>query len=94
MSVVKTPPKTIYQFRNLTYLVVSWLGFNKGFRQKRDNDALWTEYQTGKWKQRALEMQMAEDQKHQAARAASATKIPDAVPPELEGLYKSFTGTS
>ncbi|KAK7200398.1 hypothetical protein NESM_000093900 [Novymonas esmeraldas] len=87
-AAAKVAPKTLNQFRNFSYIVVAWFGFNKGFREKTANDAEWVVHQ-----QRVRQQNV---ERHQAAHAlAEARKdaaleqtVPAIVPADLHGLYK------
>ncbi|KAG5476923.1 hypothetical protein LSCM1_05256 [Leishmania martiniquensis] len=87
-AAAKAAPKTLNQFRNFSYIVVAWLGFNKGFREKAANDAEWVAYQ-----QRVRQQNV---ERHQAAHAgvrqdAGVEKtVPAMVPEDLHEVYKEM----
>lgn len=86
----KVAPKTLYQLRNVSFVVVSWLGFNKGFHQKLENDKLWAAHRENTRKEIAAQQQAAADELLRQQRLASGSTIPEAIPQELHGLYKSL----
>lgn len=89
-AATKAAPTTLNQFRNFSYIVVAWLGFNKGFREKRENDALWAAHQRKVRAQTAEEQQIA--RAHMKAQEAQKKpqSIPDVVPEGLHDVYNSI----
>lgn len=87
-AAAKVAPRSLNQFRNFSYIVVAWLGFNKGYRQKRDNDALWVGYQQQVRKQNA-----ARQEAEHASAAARLPKagVPEIVPEDLRPVYEELS---
>lgn len=87
-AAAKVAPKTLNQFRNFSYIVVAWFGFNKGFREKMANDAAWVEHQQ-KVRQQNVERFQAAHAFAEAKRDAEMEKgVPAMVPEDLHELYK------
>lgn len=87
-AAAKVAPKTLNQFRNFSYIVVAWFGFNKGFREKMANDAAWVEHQQ-KVRQQNVERFQAAHAFAEAKRDAELEKgVPAMVPEDLHELYK------
>lgn len=81
-------PRSLTQFRNFTYVLVAVLGINKGFREKRRNDAAWVDHQAALRKAAADKHLQAE-----AARVAALPKddsVPAIIPEGLHDTYKEF----
>ncbi|KPI87313.1 hypothetical protein ABL78_3596 [Leptomonas seymouri] len=87
-AAAKVAPKTLNQFRNFSYIVVAWFGFNKGFREKSANDAAWVAHQQ-KVRQQNAERYQAAHALAEAKKDAELEKgVPAMVPEDLHGLYK------
>ncbi|AYU79390.1 protein of unknown function - conserved [Leishmania donovani] len=87
-SAAKVAPKTLNQFRNFSYLVVAWLGFNKGFREKAANDAEWVAHQQRVRQQNVERHQAAQAMAEAKQNAELETTIPAMVPEGLHEVYK------
>ncbi|GET89146.1 hypothetical protein, conserved [Leishmania tarentolae] len=89
-SAAKVAPKTLNQFRNFSYIVVAWLGFNKGFREKAANDAEWIAHQQ-RVRQQNVERHQAASAMMEAKQSAEAeATIPAIVPEGLHEVYKDI----
>jgi hypothetical protein len=89
-AAAKVAPKTLNQFRNFSYIVVAWLGFNKGFREKTANDAAWVVHQQ-KVRQQNVERYQAAHALAEAKRDAELEKtVPAMVPEDLHEIYKDM----
>ncbi|KAG5503203.1 hypothetical protein GH5_04266 [Leishmania sp. Ghana 2012 LV757] len=89
-AAAKVAPKTLNQFRNFSYIVVAWLGFNKGFREKAANDAEWVAHQQ-RVRQQNVERQQAAHARTEAKRDGELEKtVPAVVPEELHEVYKDM----
>ncbi|KAG5502787.1 hypothetical protein JKF63_04555 [Porcisia hertigi] len=87
-AATKVAPKTLNQFRNFSYIVVAWLGFNKGFREKCANDAEWAAHQQ-RLRQQNVEQYQATHALREAQQGTEVEKtVPSVVPEGLHGLYK------
>lgn len=83
----KAAPRTLNQFRNFAYVLVAWLGFQRGFRQKSENDALWSEYQAILRRQNFERIQNAQALRDAIQKKNECTTVPAAIPSELHEIY-------
>ncbi|KAI5690229.1 hypothetical protein MNV84_04389 [Leishmania braziliensis] len=89
-TTAKVAPKTLNQCRNVSYMVVAWLGFNKGFREKSANDAEWVAHQQ-RVRQENVERYQAAQAMAKAREDAELEKtVPAMVPADLHELYKDM----
>lgn len=89
-AAAKAAPKTLHQFRNFSYILVAWLGFNKGFREKRANDNAWVEHQQ-RIRQRNAEQHQAAYALRESQRGTKGEAgVPEVVPQDLHELYKDM----
>lgn len=89
-AAAKVAPKTLNQFRNFSYIVVAWFGFNKGFREKTANDAEWVAHQQ-QVRQQNVERYQAAHALEEAKRDAALEKtVPAMVPADMHELYKEM----
>lgn len=88
----KAAPKSIYQFRNVCYLLSAWWGLSTGLSQKLENDRLWGEVRAKEVQGRVNVQNALHEKELKAKQLKSKSNIPEAIPPELHGLYKAVGG--
>lgn len=88
----KVAPKTIYQFRNVCYAFAAWWGLTTGVSEKLENDRLWAELRAREVAKRVSHQNAKEERRLKKEKHQSKSEIPDVIPPELHGVYKSVTG--
>lgn len=89
----KVAPQSLHQFRNFSYIVVAWLGFNKGFREKRANDNAWIAHQAKVRHENVERFQAAHALREQQLDEQLERQIPAAIPEDLHKLYKELEKT-
>lgn len=86
----KAAPKTLYQLRNASYLLIGWLGYNKGFTEKSANDSLWSAHRRNTAKQIAAAKEAEIEARRKEYLAKHPLNIPEIVPEGLTDLYKTL----
>ncbi|EPY17255.1 hypothetical protein STCU_10723 [Strigomonas culicis] len=89
----KAAPKTLNQFKNFTYVVVAWLGFNRGFQEKSTNDALWVQYQQKVRNENAGRLQSQQAKKDEGKASAEAPALIQEMGNEAAELFKELRKT-
>jgi len=90
VAAAKAAPKTLHQFRNFCYIVVAWCGFNRGFREKRDNDAAWVAHQQ-KVRQQNVERFQATQAMKDVQNPPKEVTVPAIVPEDMQDLYREVS---